>query len=251
MLASAQQACAEDNLRVAVASTVDNAGLAAMLADGFEQSCECDVRMIAAGSTRALAIAAAGDAAVAITHAPDLEREFVQSAAGRTRTEFMANEFVLAGPPDDPAGVEGKGLVAALRLVQEAGAPFVSRADGSGTNLAELALWREALGEPPRPSQWYRQAGVQMAAALQIAQQTGAYTLSDSGSLAVLRENGAISIDALSKDSPPLRNTYSVIVADANDDLAASFARWLAEEEARSLIQGLVVASTPAFVPLP
>lgn len=222
-----------------------------MLAQGYEGRCQCKVRIVATGSTRALVMAEADDVPVAITHALALERDFVSKGQGRSRTEFMENEFVLAGPASDPAAVAGKGLVEALRRIARAQAPFVSRADGSGTNLAEQELWQKALGEQPRPSSWYRQAGVQMAMALQIAGQTDAYTISDSGTLAVLKETGAASIRELARDTPSLRNVYSVVVADSEDELAAGFAKWLRTSEAKKLIEGLKVGSKPVFFALP
>lgn len=203
--------------------------------------------MIAAGSTRALAILAAGDAPVAITHAPEIERKFVEGAPGRSRTEFMANEFVLAGPAGDPARARGKDLSGAFVAIASAGAPFVSRGDGSGTNLAEERLWREAAGGVPLEEKWYRRAGVQMAAALQVADQTGAYTLSDSGTLAALSESGALGSELIARNEPPLRNVYSVVVSDTAGESARGFASWLRTEEAAGLIGSARAGGMPMF----
>ncbi len=203
--------------------------------------------MIAAGSTRALAILAAGDAPVAITHAPEIEMRFVEGAPGRSRAEFMANEFVLAGPADDPAQARGKGLAGAFAAIAAAGAPFVSRGDGSGTNLAEERLWREAVGAVPLGEKWYRRAGVQMAAALQVADQTGAYTLSDSGTLATLSESGVLGFELIARDAPPLRNVYSVVVSDSAGEVGRGFARWLRSDEAAVLIGAAEASGKPMF----
>ena len=64
---------------------------------------------------------------------------------GWARFDVMYNDFVIVGPPSDPAGVAGMtDAVAALTKIAEAEAPFASRGDDSGTNDAELRLWKEA-----------------------------------------------------------------------------------------------------------
>ena len=240
------------DLRVAVASTVENTGLAAHLAAGFTRVCACEVRMLAAGSSQALFLAERGDVSAAITHVPNLERAFINRAGGRTRTEFMANAFILTGPAADPAQTAGLSLVAALRAIATHKALFLSRADGSGTNHAELALWQEVLGAAPQAEPWYREAGVQMAPALLIAAQTSAYTLSDSGTHAYLQATGVAVPAALAPPMPAApTNVYSIVIADPDADLAHQFAAWLVSAAGRALIASYRVADQPLFTPLP
>ena len=233
-----------------MASTVENTGLAQKLAVGFEQSCACRLRYIAAGSTRALLLLDAGVAAAAITHAPDLERNYLTGHPDAKRVSFMRNEFILVGPSADSAQVRGMPIANALAELSGDGALFISRADGSGTNLAELALWERAIGTIPDQSSWYRHAGVQMANALLIASQLDAYTISDSGTHAQLRERNAISSERLSKDAPPVDNIYSLIAPANENELVDKLSSWLLSAPARSIIESHQAGGQPLFTPL-
>ena len=73
----------------------------------------------------------------------------------------MHNDFIIAGPSQDPAKIKGKNPVDALKPIFESGAVFVSRGDDSGTNKAELALWKIA-GLDPRGAEWYLESGQAM-----------------------------------------------------------------------------------------
>lgn len=241
---------AQPSLRIALASTVDNTGLGERLAAGFARECACTLRHVAAGSTRALILLASGQVAAAITHAPKIEEQYLDGYGDGARIPFMQNEFIVVGPAADPAGVRGLGASAALAAIAAAGAPFVSRADGSGTNLAEIGLWEGALGAAPKSSPWYREAGVQMANALLVASQLGAYTLSDSGTFALLSASGVIASERLSAAAPPLVNTYSLILPPEADALAAQLAAWLRSDAAAAIIAGHAVAGEPLFAPL-
>ena len=163
----------------------------------------------------------------------------------------MANEFVLAGPKSDPAGTRGMALDDALRAISDKEASFITRGDASGTNLAEIAIWQSALGGQPQNAKWYRAAAVDMAAALQVASQTTAYTISDTATLSALQETGVIDIEILARDTPPLLNIYSVILADPQSALAKDFAGWLVSDEAKKIIAGFELMDSAAFFVYP
>ena len=88
----------------------------------------------------------------------------------------MHNDFVLVGPPSDPAGVKGMEIGAAMEKIAKEKAPFVSRGDDSGTHTFELNLWEEAGIEPE--GSWYQESGQGMGATLTIASEKDAYTIS-------------------------------------------------------------------------
>jgi tungstate transport system substrate-binding protein len=153
---------------------------------------------------------AEGNADALLTHAPDSEKALLQSGAVDRRVEIMQNYFVLAGAASDPAGVREAGsAIAGIKKIQAAKAPFVSRADDSGTHKREIELFREAGLDPEERWPGYTRTGAGMGLSLQVAGQKQAYILSDIGSfLAFKKETG---LEAMTGQDPSLRNVYSVL----------------------------------------
>jgi tungstate transport system substrate-binding protein len=138
----------------------------------------------------------------------------------------MHNDFIVAGPSGDPAGIKGARTAAeAFRRIAKAGAPFASRADESGTNAKELSLW-EAAGVEPQGS-WYIETGQGMGETLTIAGQKQAYTLADRGTF-LSTDN--LDLDLLLEGGKDLLNPYHVIVVKGegvNRACAERFSDWI------------------------
>ncbi len=183
----AASAQADNEIVLATTTSVRDTGLLDALLRRFRESSEYRVKVIAVGSGQAMELGRRGEADILILHDPDGERQFVRRGYGAGRDPLMHNEFVIVGPPDDPAGLRGLSPVAAVRSVAMAcrgvaPAPtclFVSRADRSGTHTKEQALWRRAAITPDRL--WYRESGQGMSATLQVANELRAYELNDNG----------------------------------------------------------------------
>jgi tungstate transport system substrate-binding protein len=162
----------------------------------------------------------------------------MEEGYGIDRRPLMHNEFVLVGPPDDPAAVRGSGAVEAFRRIARAGARFVSRGDRSGTHVKESDLW-SASGAQPSPA-WYRESGQGMASTLLIADQLRAYTLTDIGTL--LGHKAPLDLPILVEGDSVLRNPYHVVLAnpDRFPHVRASEARalhqYLRSREAQRMI---------------
>ncbi|MFQ5888567.1 MAG: substrate-binding domain-containing protein [Gemmatimonadota bacterium] len=218
-------------LLVGATTSVHDSGLFDELIPAFEAAQpELSVKVIAVGSGEALALGRRGDVDVLVVHAPAAEREFVEAGYGHDRTPFMRNDFVIAGPAEDPAGARGaESAAAALRTIARLETLFVSRGDGSGTHLRERELW-EAAGVEPSGS-WYREIGQGMGATLQVASERRAYLLTDRATLVGMGRS--LDLEVLVEGDSLLRNFYSVIeVSDAgNADGAHAFARWLTSPE--------------------
>jgi tungstate transport system substrate-binding protein len=174
---------------------------------------------------------------------------------GVDRRLVMHNDFVLLGPPDDPAGIADAGSARdALSRVASAGAPFISRGDGSGTNVLELSLWDEA-GLDPDGEAWYVPSGQGMGATLGVANERRAYTISDRATYLALRDT--LQLDVLLEGDPALLNVYHVIQVDPakNDQMngegAAAFVEFMVGERAQELIRefGTDRFGQPLFVP--
>lgn len=228
-------ACAEAagdraHVLLVTTTTVEDSGLLDELIAAYDAG-QSEYRLIttAVGSGAALEIGRRGDATVLLTHDPVGERAFAAAGHAVEQGPVMENEFVVAGPPADPAGLAGgEDAVAAFRRIGNAGAPFVSRGDSSGTHRKEGSLWRAAGLEPwsSRPG-WYIEAGSGMATTLHLASDRQAYVLTDR---ATLRHLGPIlSLTELVRGDEELRNPYAYsLPARSPDPVAARhFIEWL------------------------
>jgi tungstate transport system substrate-binding protein len=174
---------------LATTTSVRDAGLLDTLLPIFERQTGYHVKVVAVGSGEALAMGRRGDADVVLSHAPDAERALVDSGYFVHRRLLMHNDFLIVGPPADPAGLRGTSdPVAAMRRIAEQRQPFVSRGDQSGTHKFEQKLWNIARIQPPAPGAWYIDAGQGMAATLQMADEKHAYTITDRGTYLAWRD---------------------------------------------------------------
>jgi tungstate transport system substrate-binding protein len=230
-------------------STVDS-GLLDTLLPAYEKTSDCSVKALGVGSGEALELGSQGNADVLLSHSPDAEEEFMAIGDGSRRDAVMHNDFVLVGPPDDPADVAGSAEAAdAMARIAANGSTFVSRADESGTNTRELDLWAEAGVTPG--GDWYQETGQGMGETLTITSQLQGYTLSDR---ATYLSTDGLNLDVLTEGSKDLLNFYHVIVVDhpgTNLACAEEFADWLLSLPTQQLIGdfGLKEFGRPLFVP--
>lgn len=214
-------------------TTVEGSGLLDELVDAYHASQDrYRLATTAVGSGAALAIGRRGDADVLLTHDPAGEAKFMEAGHGVEQGAVMRNEFIVVGPPADPAGIRGETeLSAALARIVEAGSTFVSRADDSGTHAKELELRgrAEREGRPGgrAPPGSYLETGSGMAETLRVADQRGAYALTDSGTFRHL--SGRLRLEALARGDPPEVNVYRYTLPrrPRRPDGARSFITWL------------------------
>lgn len=223
---------------LATTTSFQDSGLLDDLVSDFTLRTGYRIRATAVGSGAAIAIAAKGDADVVLTHSPRAEQEFMAAGYGARRLLVMHNDFVILGPPADPAGVRGKKTLDAIRAIAGARATFYSRGDGSGTDVFEKDLWRQAAIVPSAP--WYVEAATGMGQLLQIASEKRAYTISDRGTYLVRRHG--LGLEILAEKDPPLLNHYHVMTVDAgrfprvNSAGANAFADYLISAETQRRI---------------
>lgn len=239
---------------LATTTSTQDTGLLDSLVPRFEHTCGCRVKTIAVGTGRALALAARGEADVALVHAPALEERYVAQGKFVGRRLVMTNDFVVLGPKADPAGLRrAKQVEDAFRALAEGKAPFASRADSSGTNLLELTLWKQAGIEPKGP--WYLEVGQGMGATLRIASQKEAYTLSDRGTF--LAQRSTLDLDVVFQGAPDLLNIYHVMLPNpdsfpkVNIPGGRAFADFLVAPETQAFIArfGTARFGEPLFKP--
>jgi tungstate transport system substrate-binding protein len=221
-------------------TSVLDSGLLDALIEHFEAEYPYRVKAIAVGSGAALLMARQGEADVTITHEPRAEREFMEAGYGESRREVMYNDFIVAGPPDDPAGIGGMDDAAeAFARIAASGESFVSRGDASGTHAMEMSIWERAGIQPS--GDWYRESGQGMGYTLRIAEEEGAYALTDRAIYIVLDE--ALDLEVMVEGDASLMNVYSVIVSnpvafpDINIQGARDFERFMFEAGTQELVR--------------
>ena len=205
----------QKNVILSTTTSTQDSGLLGVLVPLFEKQTGYSVKTVSVGTGQVLALAAKGDADVALVHAPSLEKQYVAEGKLLNRRLVMYNDFVIIGPKEDPAKVRSsKSASGALKAIEQAKVSFVSRGDNSGTHILEKSLWK-AAGIEPKGS-WYIETGQGMGATLGIANGRSAYTLTDRGTYLALR-NGVsplrnrVSLRILIEGDRALLNIYSVM----------------------------------------
>lgn len=224
---------------LATTTSTQDSGLLDVLVPLFEKQTGYTVKTVAVGTGQALAMGARGEADVVLVHAPALERKHVAEGSLLNRRLVMHNDFVLVGPPADPAGIRGTRQAAeAFAKIAAREAGFVSRGDNSGTHAKERALWKAAAVEPR--GRWYVESGQGMGATLTIASEKRAYTLTDRATYLAFRKR--IDLAVLLEGDAPLLNVYHVMEvsprhARVNVAVGKAFADFMISPAAQELIK--------------
>ena len=254
-------------------TSTQNSGLFDAILPGFTAATGIEVRVVAVGTGQALKNARNGDGDVILVHARAAEEAFVAEGWGVARRDVMYNDFVIVGPPADPAGIAGgSDAAAALKAIAQAGegagaaggpvrtgAAFASRGDDSGTHVKELALWRAAGIDPARFDEtgasgtWYRETGSGMGATLNLAVGMGAYALTDRGTWIAFRNKGDFRV--LVEGDARLFNPYGVILVNparhprVKAAEGQAFIDWLTGAKGQAAIGAYRLEGKPLFFP--
>ncbi len=241
----------QTTIRLATATSTENSGLLQRLLPPFEKRTGYRVHVIAAGTGKALQLARDGNVDVILVHAYEDELKFVTDGYGVNRRDVMYNDFIIVGPPDDPAGIQGlQDAAEALRRIAASRSNFLSRGDDSGTHKKERALWR-AAGVMPSGG-WYREAGQGQGRTLQMATELQAYVFTDRGTWIAHRRAMPILVEGDTR----LYNRYGVIAvnparyADVNYIGAMRLIGWLTGVSGQSIVRDYRIAGEPLFFPL-
>lgn len=244
------------DLILATTTSTQDSGLLDVLLPVFEKEYGLKVKVVAVGSGQAMQMGRKGDADVLLVHSPQEEEKFVEEGWGVKRHPVMHNRFILVGPEENPAGIaDGDDIITALKKIEKTESLFVSRADKSGTHMREMALWEEA-GIKPEGS-WYLETGQGMGETLMIADEKGAYTLTDESTYLSFRNKGRIELKVWIEEDARLFNSYSVIAVNekkhphVNKEGAAKFIAFITGPEGQKIIQefGVKEYGKPLFIP--
>ena len=141
-----------------------------------------------------------------------------------------------------------------MRKIKDAGAPFVSRGDRSGTHIAELDLWKVAgidIAKDKGP--WYRDTGQGMGPALNTASSMGAYILSDRGTWLAFKNRGDLRI--VVEGDKRLFNQYGVMLVNPEKHPTVkraegqAFIDWLISPEGQKDIADYKIGGEQLFYP--
>jgi tungstate transport system substrate-binding protein len=117
-----------------------------------------------------------------------------------------------------------------------------------------MRLWYE-LAFNPAGEPWYTETGQGMGQTLQVANQQGAYTISDRGTYLALRDD--IDLEIIYESDPVLLNVYHVVQVNPdkfdniNSKGAAAVIDYLLSDQAQQLIAtfGVEQYGEPLFIP--
>jgi len=238
---------------LATTTSTQDSGLLDDLLPVFTKDTGWTVKTLAVGSGQALELGRRGEADVLLVHSPAAEMRFMAEGKAGRRRLVMHNDFVIVGPPDDPAGIKGMDSVDAMKKIASAPAVFISRGDDSGTNAKEKDIWAKA-GITPKGA-WYQSTGQGMGATLRVADQKAGYTLSDRATY--LAQRDTLKLQILSEGDPSLLNVYHVIEmttkagSRVQPDAAKAFADWIVSPAIQQRIGefGKAEFGQPLFTP--
>jgi tungstate transport system substrate-binding protein len=240
---------------VASTTSTEQSGLFGALLPAFEQDTGIKVRVVALGTGQALDVARRGDADVVLVHDLAAEEKFVAEGFGVKRMPVMYNDFILIGPKGDPAKIAGsKDVLDALRRIESAQSPFVSRGDKSGTHAAELRYWKAAgVDLDAKKGPWYRDTGSGMGPTLNTASAMNAYVLADRGTWLAFRNRGELAI--LVEGDQRLFNQYGVMLVNparhphVKKDLGQAFVDWVVSPQGQAAIANFRIDGQQLFFP--
>ncbi len=239
---AAGNASAETRIKCASTTSTQNSGLFDYILPIFAKKTGIQVDVVAVGTGAAIEIGKRGDADVVFVHAKPLELKAVEEGYFVNRHDVMYNDFVIVGPPNDPAKIKDlKSATEAFKKIAESKSTFISRGDKSGTNIKELSVWK-ADAIDPKGQTWYLEAGQGMGNTLRVASEKGAYTLTDRGTWLALKDKEKLKLALLVEGDPILFNQYGVMAVNPEKHKnvkykeAMEFVNWVISPEGQQTI---------------
>jgi tungstate transport system substrate-binding protein len=240
---------------LATTTSTQDSGLLDVLLPLFEKDTGYFVKTVSVGSGQAMKMGEKGEADVLLVHSPDAEKKMVEQGFAINRRLVMHNDFIIVGPPADPAKIKTvKSAKDALKTIASANALFLSRADNSGTNALEKKLWK-SIGQNPEGQKWYQQTGLGMGETLNVTAEKKGYTITDRGTYLSLKKT--LGLDILAEGDPSLLNIYHVMEVNpakwpkVNSAGAKAFADFMVAKKTQEIIKtfGVTKFGSPLFFP--
>lgn len=277
-LAAGPLGAAEKSITISTTTSTRDSGLLDVLLPALQQDTGIEVKVIAKGTGAAIRDGIDGNVDAIFVHDTPREEAFVADGYGTKRYAVMHNDFILAGPASDKAGIKGSDAAEALKKIAAAKAVFVSRGDDSGTHAKEQELWKASglrLAEgtstmekngktveikalrPADGEGWYLSVGQGMGATLTISDEKQGYTLADRGTYIQYKYGREIPVqlEILVEGDSRLANPYGFIPVNpakhpqAKAALAEEMGQWLVSDRGQKLIAGYQLHGKQLFFP--
>lgn len=249
---AALPALGQEVIRLSTTTSTENSGLLQYLLPAFEAKAGKRVHVISVGTGKALEMARNGDVDVTLVHARPSEDKFVAEGHGVNRRDVMYNDFILVGPPADPAGIRGsKDVLKAMQKIADSKAKFISRGDNSGTDQMEKAYWKQAGAKPAGSA--YVSAGLGMGEVLNMAAEMQAYTLTDRATYGAYKAKTGLAIEV--EGDPKMFNPYGIIAVNparhpaVNYKGAMQLIEWITSTDGQARIASFKVDGQQLFFP--
>ena len=250
---SCSEVKAKKYITVQSTTSTQNSGLYDYILPFYTKETQVEVRVVAVGTGQAIKNAEKCDGDVLLVHSKISEEEFVKKGYGLYRKDIMYNDFILIGPEYDPANIKDKkNINDVFTSIYKNKSIFLSRGDESGTHKAELRFWKAAnLNITSFKGNWYRELGLGMGAALNVATQMDGYILSDRATWLAFKNKGNLKI--LFEGDAKLLNQYGIIpvnkVKCPSVKLIESekFINWLISDIGQKLISSFKVNGHQLF----
>lgn len=268
---------ASETIKMSTTTSTRDSGLLDFLLPELEKDTGIVVQVLAKGTGAAIRDGIDGNVDVIFVHDTAREIQFVADGWGTKRYPVMHNDFVIVGPPSDPAGIQGsRDVLTALRIIADKGLPFISRGDDSGTHAKELALWK-ATGLPLAKTEqnmkrgdkdvtitfeapegdWYLSIGQGMGRTLFMANETEGYALADRGTFIQQKygKTPPTELEIMVEGDEDLFNPYGVIPVNPEKypqtkiAPATAFAEWLVSPRGQALIAQYKLEGKQLFFP--
>lgn len=253
---TAAAALAETRIRMASTTSTQNSGLFDYLLPLFEKKTGIKIDVVAVGTGASIEIGKRGDADVVFVHAKEQELKAVEEGFFVNRHDVMYNDFVIIGPPSDPAKVKGmKSAADALKAIAGSGSSFVSRGDKSGTHTKELSLWKKA-GMETAGQKWYLEVGQGMEKTQRVADEKKAYTLTDRGTWLATKDKDKLDLVIVLEGDLVLFNQYGVMAVNPEKHKqvkfkeAMQFVDWIIAKDGQAAVAAFKDKNgNPLFIP--
>jgi len=266
-------------LKMSTTTSTQSSGLLDLLLPEFEKDTGIKVKVIAKGTGAAIRDGQDGNVDIIFVHAKGREEKFVADGWGTKRYAVMHNDFIIIGPPADPAEIKGMSDAGkALSKIALAKQGFISRGDDSGTHTKEQSLWLESgitltdktqtivkkgkkkdisFKIPANSVDWYLSIGQGMGKTITFADEKQLYTMSDRGTYIKYKygKTPAVELDVLSEGGTSLSNPYGIIPVNPEKfphvqiDLAMEFVNWITSEKGQKMINNYRLEGKQLFYP--
>lgn len=232
-----QAAPVKGKIILSTTTSTQDSGLLDVILPDFTKKTGWEVDTIAVGTGEALKMGENGEADVLLVHAKAKEEEYIKAGYGMKRYDVMYNDFVVVGPTGKIK--KNEDVKTTFQDIFDNQYSFVSRGDDSGTNTKELSIWN-SLNLTPDQNSNYISSGQGMGATLLMADEKGAYTLSDRATWLTTKEK--TSMDIVCEKDTQLLNYYGVIAVNPeqnskiNAEGAKDFVEWILSDDTQKLI---------------